>query len=112
MAGLNGTITISTGEYRPCIVDGSKALFHRWVNKEFLILKFDTMLKKEFIEQYRKVFEDSKIVPSGAKTEKQMSVLGLVEFEDGTIKEVIPTSVKFLDSGNLFYENALFFREE
>lgn len=30
MNGLSGTITISTSEYRPCMVGEEKALFHRW----------------------------------------------------------------------------------
>lgn len=30
MAGLDGTITITNSEYRPCIVDERKALFHKW----------------------------------------------------------------------------------
>lgn len=29
MSSLNN-ITISSSEYRPCIVDGKKALFHKW----------------------------------------------------------------------------------
>lgn len=35
MASIDGTIKISTSEYRPCIVDGKeKALFHRWEDAE------------------------------------------------------------------------------
>lgn len=30
MAGLNGKITIEDSEYRPCIVNGRKGLFHKW----------------------------------------------------------------------------------
>ena len=110
MASLDGTITINSVEYRPCIINGEKALFHKWVDNELLILKFNTMLKKESIEQYRKMFEKTKIVPVNTTTEKVKVTLGLVEFENGSIKEVESTSIVFLDSGNLFYENAPFFR--
>ena len=30
MASLDGTLTITNSEYRPCVVDGEKAMFHRW----------------------------------------------------------------------------------
>lgn len=33
MAALNGTITVSKREYRPCFVEGKKALFHMWAEK-------------------------------------------------------------------------------
>nr|DAW37521.1 MAG TPA: SEA domain [Caudoviricetes sp.] len=30
MASLDGTLTITNSEYRPCVVDRKKAMFHRW----------------------------------------------------------------------------------
>lgn len=27
---MEGLITINSSEYRPCVVDGKKAVFHRW----------------------------------------------------------------------------------
>ena len=30
MAGINGKITIEDAEYRPCLVNGRKGLFHKW----------------------------------------------------------------------------------
>ncbi len=30
MPALDGTITFATSEYRPCLVKGQHALFHRW----------------------------------------------------------------------------------
>lgn len=30
MASLDGTLTITNSEYRPCVVDEKRAMFHRW----------------------------------------------------------------------------------
>lgn len=30
MASLDGTLTITKSEYRPCVVDRKRAMFHRW----------------------------------------------------------------------------------
>lgn len=84
MAGLDGTITITNSEYRPCIVGDRKALFHRWVEKS-------------------KVVPPSMMVgghPGGTVS----GVVAIVEFEDGTVEEMYPYKIKFLDSKQLFSE--------
>lgn len=76
-------------EYRPCVVKGDKeiykdckgeqvrALFHCWSEK------FWTIKNPYMIEQY---------------TAGQMSMLfGIVEYEDGTLDEVEPSRIQFLD---------------
>ena len=65
-------VVIKTSEYRPCIVNGKKALFHRW-------------------NEYINVVKESKYI------------FGMVEYEDGTVEEVAPHLIKFLDH-NLFNE--------
>ncbi len=76
MAALND-ITIRTTEYRPCIVKGKKALFHRW-------------------QTISQVVAPSYMVgghPGGQLTE----TVGIVEYEDGTIGQPFPASIRFCD---------------
>lgn len=82
MAGLNGTITYRSSEYRPCLVDGKKALFHRW-------------------EDISQIVSPSLMV-GGHNGGENKSVAGIVEFEDGTIKEILPGQIQFTD--NIFKE--------
>jgi hypothetical protein len=78
MAGLDGTITLRSGEYRPCFVGKKKALFHRWI-------------------------ERAEIVPpamaiGGHSGGVIKAPFGIVEYEDGEIAEVYPTSIQFADN--------------
>lgn len=78
MAGLNGTITLSSGEYRPCIVGNRKALFHRWIERVEIVspaLAYGS--------------------PGGGVIKRP---LGIVEYEDGKIEEVYPTKIQFVDN--------------
>lgn len=43
------TIEIQNAEYRPCLVDGKKALFHRWAEKQQAILKITNVCSAEVI---------------------------------------------------------------
>ena len=69
MASLDGTLTITNSEYRPCVVDRKKAMFHRW----------ESLLEYEI---------------------KQ--TVAIIEYEDGTVDEVLPYKIRFLDSKGLF----------
>ena len=111
MAGLEGTITMKTGEYRPCIVGKEKGLFHRWAEKDQLIFKMSHMMNNKNLDEVRRKYEETYFLPYGVTIEKIRSTIGIVEFEDGTVKEIKAVNIKFLDSGNLFNENALFYRE-
>lgn len=76
-------IVIKTSEYRPCIVNGKKALFHRWTELSNVV---------------------SESCLRGGNLAGQIKyTLGIVEFEDGTVEEVAPYLIKFLDH-NLFNE--------
>lgn len=82
MAGLNGTITISNSQYRPCIADGKKALFHNW-------------------EQWNAIVPPSPMV-GGHGGGVIQGEYAIVEYEDGTIGKVLPNDIHFVD--NLFAE--------
>ena len=75
---LNGLITITNSEHRTCIVDGKKALFHRW-------------------HEFCQVVEAG--IAIGSHPAGQIKyTLGTVEFMDGTIHEVAPHKIQFVDN--------------
>lgn len=78
MAALDGIITFSTAEYRPCYVDGEKAVFHKWV-------------------EYSDIIPPSPMV-GGHVGGARKYTLAIVEFESGRIAEVPPTTIKFADN--------------
>lgn len=69
-------------EYRPCYVNGCKALFHRWVNTANPVLP-------------RGVEADNE----KARFFQHRSTHGLVEYEDGTMVRVWPQDIRFADGG-------------
>lgn len=84
----NGIEIKITWDLRPCVVNGRRALFHRW-------------------EDYAEVVGESPLM--GGHAAGQLSCcLGLVEYEDGTIAKVHPGSIKFVDG--VFQQYA--FRDE
>lgn len=79
-----GEINVKFSEYRPCLVKGRKALFHR------------------FADEAHTVGESPLI--GGHKGGQIWGVLAIVEFEDGTVQRVYPYEVYFLDSKGMFAE--------
>lgn len=98
-------------ECRPCLVDGKKALFHKWVTEDELVLKCDAAFKvdrlTELVNQYHKTLT----IPHGMSTLKISSTFALVELEDGTIIKIKPLSIKFLDSHIVASKYADLFRK-
>lgn len=68
-------------EYRPCFVNGKKAIFHRWVNTANPALP-------------RGVTAES----DKARFFQHRSTHGLVEFPDGAVVRVWPQEIRFADS--------------
>lgn len=64
--------------YRPCFVNGEKALFHRW-------------------SDYSQVVAES-LLKGGHPAGVVKATVGIVEFEDGTVKKVDPSMIKFVES--------------
>lgn len=61
--------------YRPCIVKGKNALFHRW-SERAEIIEPDVGFMKYGITKW---------------------TVGIVEFEDGRVSEVVPREIVFID---------------
>lgn len=83
MAAINGKITMSTCEGRPCWVKGRRAIFHRWTDSARPV----------------------KPVNNAQDTDERLqkwSVHGLVEYEDGTVEREWPSMIQFADSRELF----------
>lgn len=77
LANMQMKMTIETAEYRPCYVNGKKALFHRWTNVPML--------------------SPSKVLVYGnTKDAEDVVAMAIVEFEDGTIDRVFPEQVRFV----------------
>ena len=70
-------------EYRPCYVNGRKALLHRWVNTA------NPAAPKGVDPNDEKV-----------KFFQHRSTTGLVEYEDGTLARVWPQEIRFADGGH------------
>lgn len=108
MAGLDSILTIRKEDYRPCIVEERDALFHRWAEIEQLVLKCDYRIHSAKLGPLLDVYNSTGIVPHELRTEKTKTVVGVVEFEDGTVKEIRPNCIRFLDTGSLMTNDICF----
>lgn len=74
-------------EYRPCYVNGRRALFHRWINTANPALPrgVDATDEKARFFQHR-------------------STHGLVEYADGSLARVWPQEIRFADTAARFKE--------
>lgn len=88
-------------QYRPCyvidrIMPNRKALFHCWENKETPIAKFNAMVSDKELTKILKGMQDHNAYPSSIEVVMQKAIVGIVEFEDGTVAEVNPKDIKFV----------------
>lgn len=77
MASMDATFSIGA-ELRPCLVDGKRALWHKWTTRWEIV--------------------PPSIMAGGHGGGQVSASLALVEFEDGTVAEVYPSRVRFLDT--------------
>lgn len=80
-------IWISTADYRPCIVDGMKATFHRWADKSWIV-------------------PPSPMV-GGHQGGVVHGTYAIIELKDGTVREVEPEKVCFLTDAELYQRHCL-----
>lgn len=93
MAQYNGLSFQVKGLVRPCMVDDKKALFHRWSHKAQVV--------------------DPSLAIGGHSGGRLEQTVAIVEYEDGTVAEVYPYRVKFLDTPWQMEEfEACYYREE
>lgn len=87
MASLN-----TTPKLRPCIVDNDEMLFHCWVNVSQIV--------------------SPSIMVGGHNGGVISDIFGLVENKEGKVLKVYTKDIRFLDSGNHFHDNYIFFETE
>lgn len=76
------TRIISSADYRPCVIDGKNALFHRW--EEVSEIVYPSLMK------------------GGHAGGEMKGTLAIVEMEDGCVRRVVPNAVRFTDNAKLF----------
>lgn len=72
---MKNKILVQSNDYRPCYVNGKKALFHKWVD-------------------YAKPVPPS-VLPFGDPGGQMRYTYALVEFENGQISLIDPLNIKF-----------------
>lgn len=87
---------------RPCYVGGRKGMFHRWIDKEDILLKSNVYVKSDEIEKAIAKFNKTGHVPLGFEMERVKNTYALIEFEDGHMEEIPPTTITFCDSDMYF----------
>lgn len=102
MSGISGNITTLTEDIRPCTVGARKAIFHKWVNIELVIFKPNGIINEQRLDHALELYRTKRVVEQYFDIDKINVVGALIEFEDGTVKEVEASHVKFLDSEKLF----------
>lgn len=80
MALFGQKITV-TQERRPCIVNGRRAMFHRWADNARPVTPRG-IEEKEPADHYQ-----------------LHTVGGIVEYYDGTVERVWPSDIRFIDGG-------------
>lgn len=88
-------LTMDELRARPCEVDGVPALFHRWVEEDRALLKFDTLCRGLEMEEMYRMFRSEGIVAPQCSTEVIRETVALVEYRDGTIDKVRPELIRF-----------------
>lgn len=88
----NGISFVVKGLVRPCMVSGRKHLFHRWMERRWLV--------------------DASPLQGGHPGGLCAMTMALVEDENGQMREVYPREVNFLDTPNQMAEfEACYYRE-
>ena len=92
-------ISIGKMERRPCWVNGRKGMFHKWIEKEIGVILPDGcgIVPGERLLLVKEMYENDGVIPSSFKLDKVKNTYALIEFEDGHIEEIPPTTITFLD---------------
>ncbi len=96
-------------QLRPCLANGKKAFFHRWVESEELFISIDLSLPYEermIVDKMlcERLRSGERLLPPDTKVNTQKRLYALVEYENGKCELENIQNVRFLDSGALFYE--------
>ena len=81
---------------RPCTVGDRKGKFHKWIEEQKMLIKFNYALKPADVISMKKSFEVSDVIPPHADYEILTNTVALVEFDDGSVEKVKPEEVRFV----------------
>lgn len=93
--------------YRICLFNGNRALFHGFEVVDRIRLRFVTLLSEQSKYLALKEYEETDICPPCMIEEKTREVVAIIELRDGTIKEVSTSEIIFLDSQLKFMEEGV-----
>ena len=99
MAALDGKIEIGI-EYRPCIVHipEEREYFYANRKREYRVKKSSEDVKALFhCWNHRSELCDDSPMIGGHPGGQVSATFGIVEYEDGTVHEVLPTQIRFVD---------------
>lgn len=85
------------GILRACLADGKPATFHRWVDRDTSLLHINVFTRMEEREIIHRQFKQTGIVPNCCSADVVRAVFALVEYPDGSVGEVKPELIQFLD---------------
>lgn len=88
-------LTMDELHARPCEVDGRPAIFHRWIEEDREILRFDAFFSLDRRMDVRRKFNSCGAVPTGCRVDVLRKTVALVEYRDGTIAKVLPELIRF-----------------
>lgn len=95
--------TDKSSRYRPCIVDGKEALFHRWMERDVVYYEYDTNTPDMMMQDTYKAFTEDHIIARGYCTLKKVrEEAAIVEFKDGAVEVVEPNKIRFVDTAEIF----------
>ena len=100
MAALDGKITIGI-DYRPCIVHipERREYFYENHKRKYRVKKSSEDIKALFhCWNYRSELYDASPMIGGHSGGRVSGTFAIVEYEDGTIHEVEPTQIRFVDN--------------
>lgn len=84
--------------YRRCIVNGEKALFHKWIEQDKMVIRANIRLKEKDANGYMEMYEKTKVLPEVFRAITITNNYAIIEDLKGNVKLVEPESVKFEDS--------------
>lgn len=82
---------------RPCLADDTPAVFHRWVDRDTSLLHINVFIRPDERELIHRSFKQTGVVPNCCSADVVRAVFALVEFPDGSVGEVKPELIQFLD---------------
>lgn len=82
---------------RPCTVDGSPALFHRFVDQDRGVLQINRLCRPSEVMTIVKNFNENNFTDAGCNIENFRQTKALIEWPDGRLCTVEVERVQFTD---------------